>query len=178
MGVSVRQPDSSSNGPADYAGRQNRDQPQHRSQKQRVLLVRLAIGSRIQVRRSNGAVADGRDVQHVQQQEQHQPTVDAGSVQLRRLPASWSRRSEAGAACPEVHFLTFKLFKRVNGRKNAAHNICVVSRVFCGRRFKRDSSRNDDLRSGLLISEQAFAPPSRNWLPEPDPASRVRCRRP
>ena len=39
-----------------------------------------------------------RDVQHVQQRQQHQSAHDAGAVQLRRVPAAGRRRSAAGAA--------------------------------------------------------------------------------
>ena len=50
--------------------------------------------------------ADDRDVQHVQQRQQHQPAVDAGAVQLRRVPADRRRRSAPGAAGGEGDVLT------------------------------------------------------------------------
>ena len=51
------------------------------------------------------ADADRRDVQHVQQRQQHQPAEHAGALQLRRLPAHRRRRSAAGAAGGEVRVL-------------------------------------------------------------------------
>ena len=49
-----------------------------------------------------------RDVQHVQQRQQHQPADDAGAVQLRRLPAPGRRRSAPGAAGREGDVLRWK----------------------------------------------------------------------
>ena len=51
------------------------------------------------------AHADHRDVQHVQQREQHQPAEHAGAVRLLRIPADRRRRSAAGAAGGEVRVL-------------------------------------------------------------------------
>jgi hydroxypyruvate isomerase len=65
---------------------------------QRVLFGRLAGDAPLPVRKRLRGHPDLRDVQHVQQQEQHQSTHYAGVVQLLRLPACGRRRSAAGAA--------------------------------------------------------------------------------
>ncbi len=88
-------------------GERRRPRTQLGSQGQRVLLVRLAAAAAVRVRHALRADPDDRDVQHVQQREQHQPAHDAGPVQLRRFPAPGCRRSAAGAVGGQVHLLRF-----------------------------------------------------------------------
>ena len=79
--------------------------PQRRAQGQRVLLVRLARGASVLARGRRAGHAGDRDVQHLQQRQQHQPAQHARAVQLRRVPAHRRRRPAAGPAGGEADVL-------------------------------------------------------------------------
>jgi hypothetical protein len=75
-----------------------RSRPQRRAEGQRVLLLRLAFGPAVPVRRALRDHADPGDVQHVQQRQQHQPAVHAAALRLLGLPPHRRRRPATGAA--------------------------------------------------------------------------------
>src|SRR6185295_17339140 len=84
----------------------HRSGPELGSERQQILLARLAAAARIPRRGENTDRSQPRDVQHAQQQEQRDPAHDTGVVQLRRVPAAGCRRSAPGSARGEDHLLT------------------------------------------------------------------------
>ncbi len=102
-------PDPGTNRAADHdvaaRARRRRSRPQLGPQGQRLLLVRLAPAAAVHGRRDPGH-SQHRDVQHVQQRQQHQPADDGGAVQLRRVPAAGRGRSAPGAAGGSRHVLS------------------------------------------------------------------------
>src|SRR5438034_5772469 len=75
-------------------------------QEQRVFLVRLAASAAVQTQRPLRDRSADRDVQHIQQRQQCEPSRFAGFVQFRRVPSSRRRRSAAGPVVGEAYVLT------------------------------------------------------------------------
>ena len=96
-----QRPRPGENGAADHdlapGPERRRPRPQLGSERQQVLLARLATAAHLPDCRALRHHSEHRDVQHVQQRQQHQSAVDRGAVQLRRIPASGRRRSAPAA---------------------------------------------------------------------------------